>query len=175
MRAYLSAFLMVASAVLLGWTPASAKRLPPEPVPPVIWRGVEYRAPLDVDHMGCVQAFDVASGRKLWETKVYTVRITEKLEEDVQWRFITGLWIQDGKLWATEEWSTWFRLDPTTGRVEATNMEAKKMDMTGWYVWGAALLVLTVYLWLRVPGIRATSPPSINQASEGLVVKCTGK
>ena len=63
---------------------AYAKRKAPAPVPPVVWQGLEYRAQLDVAHMGGVQAFELASGRKLWETKIYHVWINPLLEEDVR-------------------------------------------------------------------------------------------
>lgn len=158
-----SALLVVAAAVLFGWTPASAKRLAPKPVPPVVWQGVEYRAPLDVEHMGCVQAFEVASGKKLWETKVYPVHISDELETDIQWVFISGLQVHDGKLWVTHESGNWSRLDLVTGRVEARDLKAvTSPERRWWYVGGSALCILAIYFWLRAPRSRPTLPPSVS-------------
>ena len=50
--------MTIAALSLLWPAPAYAKRKAPTPVPAVVWQGVEYRAPLDVEHMGRVQAFD---------------------------------------------------------------------------------------------------------------------
>src|SRR2546426_10024285 len=97
MRVQSTALISLAAATLLWPASASAKRRAPNPVPPVVWQGVEYRAPLDVEHMGYAQAFELPSGRKLWETKVYHVWIVPTLEEDNQWVFISGMQIQGGK------------------------------------------------------------------------------
>src|SRR5882672_6131935 len=111
---------LIAFAVASLFWPDSvfAKRSAPSPVPPVVWQGVEYRAPLDVANMGHVQAFELSSGRKLWDTKVYDVRIIPLLEEDVQWVFISALQVQDGKLLVRNEAGKSFRLNLSTGRVE---------------------------------------------------------
>src|SRR5580692_11483923 len=111
--------LIAHAAVTLFWSDSAfAKRSAPKPVPPVVWQGVEYRAPLDVEHMGHVQAFELSSGRKLWETKVYKVWIVPLLEEDVQWVFVSAMQVQDGKLLVKNERGKSFRLDLKTGRIE---------------------------------------------------------
>src|SRR5258708_4030822 len=66
--------IIAASLVFLLSLPPSvafAKRRAPKPVPPLVHEGVEYRAPHA--RMGIVEAVDRASGRKLWETRVYVV------------------------------------------------------------------------------------------------------
>ncbi len=105
-------------ALLLVPASAIAKRKAPSPVAPVVWQGVEYRAPLDVEHMGRVQAYDQRSGSMLWETKVYRVWINPLLEEDVQWVFISGMRIEGGKLVVRNEKGKTYRVDVGSGRVE---------------------------------------------------------
>src|SRR5262245_38412660 len=97
------AFIAIATLALFSPDTAFAKRKAPKPVPPVVWEGVEYRAPLNVEHMGCVQAIELSSGRKLWETEVYHVWIVPTLEEDVQWVFISSMKVQGGKLLVRNE------------------------------------------------------------------------
>src|SRR5258706_10499635 len=96
---------------------AFAKRKAPSPVPPVVWQGVEYRAPLGVEHMGHVQAFELSSHRELWETKVYHVWTVPLLEEDNQWIFVSGMRVQNGKLLVSNEAGKSYRLDLRTGRI----------------------------------------------------------
>jgi hypothetical protein len=140
MRFQPTVLAILAVTTLLWPASALAKRRAPSPVPPVIWEGVEYRAPLDVEHMGYVQAFDVTSGRKLWETKVYHVWIIPMLEEDVQWVFVSAMQVQDGKLLVRNENGKSFRLDLKTGQVAGA--------MYYWLAWFAAggLLLVMVFL-----------------------------
>lgn len=120
----------------LYWPSAAfAKRRDPNSVPPVVWQGVEYRAPLDVEHMGHVQAFDLASGRKLWETKVYHVWIIPLLEEDVQWVFISNMEVQGGTLLVKNEKGHSFRLNLKTGQNESA--------LLFWVPWALAGIFLT--------------------------------
>lgn len=144
MRVQSTALIALAAATLLWPASAFAKRRSPSPVPPVVWQGVEYRAPLDVEHMGHVQAFELSSGRTLWETKVYHVWIMPLAEEDVQWVFISAMQIQNGKLLVRNENGKSFKLNLKTGRVEGA--------MSYWML-GAApcglLLVLGYFAWIR--------------------------
>lgn len=137
--------LLAFAAMILLW-PASAfaKRRAPSPVLPVVWQGVEYRAPLDVEHMGYIQAFDLASGRKLWDTRVYHVWIIPLHEKDVQWVFISSVQVQNEKLLVTNEKGKSFRLDPRTGRVEGA-----MRYWLPWFLTGALLLSLAYVAWIR--------------------------
>ena len=137
MGAQATAVIVFSVAILLWPASALGKRGAPKPVPSVVWQGIEYRAPLDVEYMGYVQAFEVASGRKLWETKVYHVLIIPVLEEDVQWVFISGMQLQDGKLLVRNENGKSFRLDLTTGRVDGA-----MRYRASWFVVAAMLLCL---------------------------------
>jgi outer membrane protein assembly factor BamB len=148
MRLHLIPVITFASAAMLLPVSVSAERLAPKPVPPIIYEGVEYRAPLD-NQMGHVQAVDMASGRTLWETKVYNVKINPALEEDVQLIFITDLRIQDGKILVRNEAGKTYRLDPKTGRVDAT--------LLSWLTWlcvGILLLVAILFVGKKLKYAR---------------------
>ena len=137
--------LLMIAALSFSW-PASAyaKRKAPTPVRPVVWQGVEYRAPLDVEHMGYVQAFDLSSGRKLWETKVYHVWIIPLLEQDVQWMFVSGLQVQDGTLLVRNEDGKSYKVDLKTGRVEGFT--------DSWFLWflaGGVVIIAAFFVWIR--------------------------
>jgi outer membrane protein assembly factor BamB len=144
---YQSTALVVLAAMTLLWpTSAFAKRRAPSPVPPVVWQGVEYRAPLGVEQMGHVQAVELSSGRKLWETKVYHAWIIPMHleEEDVQWVFISSMKVEGDKLLVGNENGKSFRLDLKTGRVEGA--------MGYWGLWilaGGFLFALAFRVWFR--------------------------
>jgi outer membrane protein assembly factor BamB len=159
MRTCAQVRVLVAVGALSSLLPASAyaKRKLPAPVPPVVWQGVEYRAPLDVAHMGHVQAFDLSSGRKLWETKVYHVWINPLLEEDVQWVFVSGLRVENGKLRVRNEDGNSYGLDLKTGRVEGL-MRTSSL----WLLAGCVLVVAAFFVWVRRGGQRdATANESL--------------
>jgi len=160
MRVQSTALISLAAATLLWPASAFAKRRAPSRVPPVVWQGVEYRAPLDVEHIGYVQAFELPSGRKLWETKVYHVWIVPLLEEDVQWVFISGMQVQDGKLLVRNENGKNFMLDLKTGRVEGA-----MRYWVPWFVAGALLLVLAFFAWTRAPHLQPGAPPNPSAAT----------
>ena len=77
---------------------ASAKRIAPVKVDPVIYEGIRYVAPNDDGRRGYIEAWNVGTNKKLWELTIFTNRIDPNLEEDVQWVFIKALNIQDGRL-----------------------------------------------------------------------------
>jgi len=72
-----------------------SKRVAPAKVEPVIYEGVRYEAP--TSKMGYVEAYDAASGKKLWEKKAYDVKYNLALERDVQDVFIKELKIEETK------------------------------------------------------------------------------
>ncbi len=74
---------------------ASAKRMP-APEVRITHDGIEYIAPNTPDKMGYIEAYDVNSGEKLWEKKVYSVEIDPYMEEDVQWVFIKEMYVEEG-------------------------------------------------------------------------------
>jgi hypothetical protein len=105
---------------------AFAKRGAPAEVKPVVWEGIEYRAPhstIASNKMGVVEAWDKATGKMLWEQKVNTVAINTNLEEDVQHVFITKLEIDAGKLIVTNERKDRSSIDLTTRKVTKVVMD----------------------------------------------------
>ena len=62
---------------------ASAKRIAPVNVAPVIYEGIRYVAPNDDCRRGYIEAWNVGTNKKLWELTLFTNRIDPNLEEDV--------------------------------------------------------------------------------------------
>ncbi len=93
---------------------ASAKRLAPAKVEPVIYEGIRYVAPNDDGRRGYIEAWNVATNKKLRELTIFTNPIDPKLEEDVQWVFIKALNIQDGRLVVTSEGGKTYQVDLNT-------------------------------------------------------------
>lgn len=113
---------MTRLAVILLLTPllpqlASAKRIAPVKVDPVIYEGVRYVAPNDDGHRGYIEAWNVGTNKKLWELTLFTNGIDPNLEEDVQWVFIKALNIHDGRLLATSEREETYQVDLNTKEV----------------------------------------------------------
>jgi len=100
-----------------------AKRLPPQEVEPVIYNGVKYTA--THEKMGYVEAWDIKTGKKLWEKKVYDVKIDPHMEADVQWVFITNLSIKDGKLIVVNEKGDRYEID-----IESINTSQTDSNIT---------------------------------------------
>jgi len=82
---------------------ASAKRIAPGKVDPVIYEGIRYVAPNDDGRRGYIEAWNVGTNKKLWELTLFTKGIDPNLEEDVQWVFIKALNIRDGRFTVTSE------------------------------------------------------------------------
>jgi hypothetical protein len=93
---------------------ASAKRIAPASVEPVVYEGIRYVAPNDDGRRGYIEAWDVKTNKKLWELTVFTNRIDPKLEADVQWVFINKLTIRDGMLMVTSERGATYQVDLRT-------------------------------------------------------------
>ena len=103
---------------------ASAKRIVPVKVEPVIHRGVRYVAPNDDGHRGYIEAWNVGTNKKLWELTIFTNRIDPNLEEDVQSMFIKTLNIRDGKLVVTSERGTTYQVDVNTKEITQSNSQS---------------------------------------------------
>ncbi len=93
---------------------ASAKRIAPVNVDPVIYEGIRYVAPNDDGRRGYIEAWNVGTNKKLWELTIFTNGIDPNLEEDVQWVFIKALNIQDGRLMVTSERGKTYQVDVNT-------------------------------------------------------------
>jgi len=82
---------------------ATAKRIPPRPVPPAVADGVRYSAEGDGKD-SYVVATDEASGKTLWRVKVFHTRIKFwRGEEDNQWLFISDLKLAENSLLVRDE------------------------------------------------------------------------
>ncbi len=155
MRVQQTSLIAFAAITCLWPASAIAKRKAPSPVPPVVWQGVEYRAPPDVEHMGHVQAFELPSHRKLWETKLYHVWIVPLLEKDVQWVFVSGMQVQGGKLLVRNENGRSYRLDLKTGRIEGAVSYCWL-----WFLAGVFLMVVAFFAWIRKGRGQQFAPPN---------------
>ncbi len=111
----LIALCTILTAAIAG--DALAKRSGPKPVAPVVSREVKYVAPNESGREGRIEARSAKTGEKLWDAVIYTVAIYPKLEEDVQWVFITGLEIVDDALRVTNEKNEVYTLDLKTKKV----------------------------------------------------------
>ena len=121
-----------------------AKRLPPQKVEPVIYNGVKYTA--THEKMGYVEAWNIKTGEKLWEKKVYDVKIDPNIETDVQWVFITNLSIKDGKLIVVNESGDRYEIDTESINLSQTDSDAVSKNNSG------ILLVIVVVFLLLIGG-----------------------
>src|SRR5262245_46206880 len=93
---------------------ASAKRIAPANVEPVIHQGVRYVAPNDDGRRGYIEAWNVGTNKKLWELTIFTNPIDPNLEKDVQWVFIKAVDVQHGRLIVTSEPGKTYYVDINT-------------------------------------------------------------
>ena len=127
--------------------PVEAKRLAPEDVKPVVHKGVRY----EVRHWeitrgkaqtgGFVEAWDVATNRKLWERNIYGITYNPDLEKDVQDVFITSLTLVGDKLVAVNERGEKFHIDISTRKV------SKSREGTRLLVIVIIIIVLFALYW----------------------------
>ena len=104
---------------MIGREHVNAKRLAPKDVQPVIHKGIKYVAPHfkvinKETHRGFVEAWDMKSGRKLWEIQVYKTQYDPSLEQDVQDVFISSLSVKNDRLVVENERSEIFEIDLET-------------------------------------------------------------
>ena len=62
---------------------ASAKRVAPTKVNPIVYEGIRYVVPNDDGRRGYIEAWNVGANKKLWELTIFTNNIDPNLEEDV--------------------------------------------------------------------------------------------
>ena len=114
---FMSRFVLIFVAALLLPSLALAKRVAPAKVEPVIYQGIRYIAPNDDGRRAYIEAWDVRTNKKIWDVTVFTNRIDPKLEEDVQWVFVTTLNVRDGTLIVTSERGKIYFVDVNTKAV----------------------------------------------------------
>ena len=123
-RRLTTAFLAVLLA--LGGPPAAhAKRRPPAGIDPVVAGGVRYVVPHfgalhgKEQNGGYVQAWDVASGKLMWDRMVYRVVHDPALEGDAQDVFIVRIGVGDAALFVEDELGNTFEMDLASGHVRS--------------------------------------------------------
>ena len=115
-----------------------AKRSSPQEVEPVVYNGVKYAA--THEKMGYVQAWDIKTGKKLWEKKVYDVKIDPHMEADIQWVFITNLSIKDGKLIVVNENGDKYEIDIES--TDTTQTDSNTISKNNLEILSAVFVVL---------------------------------
>lgn len=99
-------------------TYATAKRVPPKPVAPIVAEGIRYSAEGDGKD-SYVVATDEASGKTLWRVKVFHTRIKFwRGEEDNQWLFISDLKLAGASLLVRDEKNRCYSIYLNTKRVK---------------------------------------------------------
>jgi hypothetical protein len=99
---------------------ATAKRVPPKPVPPIVADGIRYSAEGD-GRDSYVAATNEASGKTLWRVKVFHTRIEFwRGEEDNQWLFISELKLAGNSLLVRDEKNRCYSIPLATKRVDKT-------------------------------------------------------
>ncbi len=138
--------LIMALVLLVVLVPgtAHAKRKPAPTVEPVIYGGVRYIVPNDNGRRAYIQAWDTKTNKMVWEVTVFRNFINPLIEEDVQWVFIAGMKIQDGRLLVRNENGRTYRLDLETGRVQG----AVRYRLP-WLLGGVSLVLVIVFAWRR--------------------------
>jgi len=89
----------------------SAKRGAPPKVEAVVYEGIRYTAPNDNGQVVSIEAYDAASGKKLWAKEIFRNKIDPSLEADVQWVFIKALVVRNGNLLIINEKDRKYVLD----------------------------------------------------------------
>ena len=114
--------LILSMATLLPCL-ASAKRIAPARVEPVIHAGIRYVAPNDDGQRAYIEAWDLQTNKKLWDLTVFTNPIDPRLEKDVQWIFISKLSTREGTLFATSERGNTYQINLKTKTLTQSDPE----------------------------------------------------
>ena len=121
MRIFTTTILM---SVLMFPSLALAKRVPAPKIKPIIHEGVRYVAPNDQGTVAYIEAWDVATGKRLWKRTVFTTWINPIMEHCIQWVFIQDMRLDDGRLVITSEKDKIYSLDLKTKRVRKLKTKA---------------------------------------------------
>jgi len=118
-----------------GPQPAHAKRRPPPEITPVIAGEVRYAVPHfgalhgKEQNGGYVQAWEVGSGKLLWDRMIYRVAYDEKLERDAQDVFIARIRVEEGTLLVENDLGERFEMDLANGRVSAVVKTSRRTEV----------------------------------------------
>ncbi len=101
--------------------PTLAKRTPAPVIEPLFYQGVRYVVPNDKGTVGYVEAWDTATGKKLWKKTIFRKCVIPLLEPDVQWVFIKRMWRDHDRLILVDERKRTYALDLKTRKVRRLN------------------------------------------------------
>ena len=107
---------LICAALLLFAAQAPAKRVPPNPVSPVVFNGIQYTADGD-GRDEYVAATDASSGKMLWRVKVFHNHINFWIVGDGQLIYIANLKIVNSSLLVKDEQSRCYSVDLAKRRV----------------------------------------------------------
>ena len=107
---------LICAALLHFAAQAPAKRIPPNPVSPVVFNGIQYTDDGD-GRDEYVVATDASSGKTLWRVKVFHNRINFWIAGDDQLIYIANLKIVNGSLLIKDEQSRCYSVDLGKRRV----------------------------------------------------------
>jgi hypothetical protein len=111
-------WVLIAIAVLVINIPhLQAKRRAPKAVATAVYGDTTYSAPNDNGRIGYILASDSA-GKVLFQIRIFEIAIDPKLEEDVQWVFITELKLTGHSLMVTDEKARCYSVDLQTRAVK---------------------------------------------------------
>ncbi len=117
-----------AFCLLLGFLmlpgPAFAKRTPAPTIEPVVFGGIRYVVPNDKGTRGYVEAWDTATGKRLWQKTIFRTCICPLLEHDVQWVFTKRMWREGDRLILVNERNKTYALDLKTRKVRKLTPKA---------------------------------------------------
>lgn len=102
---------------------ATAKRIPPKEVSPIVANGVRYSAEGDGRDSYLV-ATSEASGKPLWRVKVFHTRIKFWLEEDNQWVFISDMKLAGASVLVRNEKDRCYSISLKTKRVKKIDCDS---------------------------------------------------
>lgn len=125
MRSAVTAPLFAVLLALASPEAAHAKRRAPAEIEPAVKDGIRYVVPHfgalhgKEQNGGYVQAFDVKSGKLLWDRRVYRVVLDPALEADAQDVFIVRIGVGDAALFVEDEQGNTFEMDLASGHVRA--------------------------------------------------------
>jgi len=118
--------IVIISILFLISNSVEASRISAPEVQSLVYKGIKFIAPNTPEKMSYIEAWDIKTNTKLWELKVYEVKINPELKADVQWIFITSLYISVGKLIVVNEAGERYEVDIEAKKVVKEGMQTQR-------------------------------------------------
>ncbi len=109
--------LFLCGVIAVFTVSATAKRLAPKPVPPIVANGIRYSAEGNGEDEYVV-AQDVSTKKVLWKVNIFHNQIDPWMERDVQDVYINELKLNDKTLFVMDEKSRCYSVDLATHDVK---------------------------------------------------------